>query len=149
LQMLAGMSADGVDDPDLVLAALAHDIGKVLLLTGEDAANVCRKNAPLGSYPDGVGLDAVTLQWNHDEFAYSRLVDWVPPHVAWVVRYHSIWFDECARLMNAQDRVWFEQYLKPFGHYDHDTKTAFSLPSRRIDEWRDVVEEAFPKPIRF
>ena len=40
LQMLDAMEHDRVTDPDLVLAALVHDIGKVLLLFGEDPANV-------------------------------------------------------------------------------------------------------------
>ena len=38
--MLEAMARDGIDDPDLLLAVLIHDVGKLLLVVGEDPANV-------------------------------------------------------------------------------------------------------------
>jgi Myo-inositol oxygenase len=149
LQMLDAMARDHVDDPDLVLAALIHDTGKVLLLTDEDPANITCMNTPIGTYEAGVGLDNVTFQWGHDEFGYTRFVDLVPEHLAWLIRYHSIDVPTCEPLMDARDRQFYERYLRVFAYYDHETKTPFRLPSSRIADYRDIVEDAFPKPIRF
>ena len=148
LQMLDGMARDGIDDPELLIAALVHDLGKLLLLTREDPANVVCMTAPIGSYANGVGLDAVTLQWNHDEFGYSRLGEHVSEPVAWLVRYHSI-LPECMPLMNGRDFAFKKKYLDVFAYYDHETKSAFRLPEARIETYRDLIEDAFPKPILF
>jgi hypothetical protein len=149
LQMIEAMDADGVLTPDLLLAVLVHDLGKLLLLTDEDPANVVCMNAPIGEYPDGIGLDNVVVQWNHDEFAHSRLVGLVPDHISWLVRYHSL--DPVAHrsLMDERDRRYADTYLETFFHYDHDTKSAFRRPSIRIGDYREVVEAAFPEPIPF
>ena len=149
LQMIEAMEADGVLTPDLLLAVLVHDLGKLLLLTDEDPANVVCMNAPIGAYPDGIGLDNVVVQWNHDEFGYSRLVGLVPDHISWLVRYHSL--DPVAHrpLMDERDRRYADTYLETFFHYDHDTKSAFHRPSIRIADYREVVEAAFPEPILF
>jgi uncharacterized protein YciI len=72
VQMIEAMEADGVLTDDRLLAALIHDLGKVLLLTEEDPANIVGMNKPVGDFDDGVGLDNCVLQWNHDEFAFSR-----------------------------------------------------------------------------
>ncbi len=66
--MLDAMDRDGIDDPELLLAVLVHDLGKLLLVAGEDPANVVCMNSPIGEPTPGVGLDQCTFQWNHDEF---------------------------------------------------------------------------------
>jgi uncharacterized protein YciI len=149
LQMIEAMDADGVLTDELLLVALIHDLGKVLLLTDEDPANVVAMNRPVGEHEDGIGLDRATLQWNHDELAWSRLHDLVPDHIGWLIRYHSIDLDSCAALMDDRDRDYHERYLRPFSHYDHDLKSPFALPSTTIAVYRDVIEDAFPQPIRF
>ena len=149
-QVLAGMDRDGVRDPDLILAAIVHDIGKVLLITGEEPEHVVGMNAPIGPHPPGIGLDQTVVQWNHDELAYSRLRDHVPEHVAWLVRYHSLMIDAARPLMDARDRDYLERYLVPFRRYDQGTKSVCALPPRDLlDRARDVVERAFPSPILF
>ena len=149
LQMLDAMADDEADVPDLVLAALIHDCGKVLLLSGEDPANVSCLTVPIGSYAPGVGLDNVVFQWGHDEFAYSRFVEHVPDHIAWLIRYHSVDQDVALPLMDARDRAYYDRYLRPFSYYDHQFKSPFRLPKRALNEYQDVVEDAFPKPVRF
>lgn len=147
-QVVAGMERDGVDDRDLLLAALTHDLGKVLLLVGEAPEHVVGMNTPIGRYPPRVGLDRVVFQWNHDEFIYSRLKDHVPDHLAWLLRYHSIEIPRAAPLMDARDRSYLERYLRPFRRYDQGTKSVCSLPPRDIlAKYRDLVEAAFPGPI--
>jgi hypothetical protein len=149
LQMLDAMHGDGIDDPDLILAVLVHDLGKLLLLTSEDPANVVSMNAPIGEHEPGSGLDRCTFQWNHDEFGWSRLHDHVPDGVAWLVRYHSMDADAVAHLMDARDLAYRERYFDVFTRYDHGTKTPFHLPAVQLDAYRDVVEHAFPEPIPF
>ena len=149
LQMLEGMERDGIDDPDLLLAVLIHDLGKLLLVTGEDPANVVCMNSPIGTPEPGIGLDQCTFQWNHDEFAWSRFRDHVPDGVAWLVRYHSIDADAVAPLMDARDREYRARLFDVFTRYDHGTKTPFHLPTVSLDPYRDLVEDTFPEPIRF
>ena len=70
------------------VAALIHDVGKLLLLTGEDPANVVCTNWPIGEYDDGCGLDQCVFQWNHAE--------------------------QSRHLMDARDRTYNEQCLTAF-----------------------------------
>ena len=51
--------------------------------------------------------------------------------------------------MDERDRRYADTYLETFFRYDHDTKSAFRRPSIRIDDYRDVIEAAFPEPILF
>ncbi len=149
LQVLAAMEADGVTDPDLITAALIHDVGKVLLLTGEAPENVVCFNEPIGPHDAGIGLDQCVLQWNHDEFAYSRLKDQVSDPVAWLVRYHSIDLARCEPLMDARDRAYTARYLRTFQHYDQESKSPYSIPARRIEDYRSQVERLLPRTLVF
>jgi Myo-inositol oxygenase len=151
LQILEAMEIDGTATPDMVLVALVHDLGKVLLTTGEDPANVvCMTNAVEdGSGGAGAGLDHAILQWNHDEFAYQRLRDHVAEDLAWLIRYHSIDVGAVSHLMDKHDLERTERFLLPFAHYDHATKSPYHLPSVGLAAYRDVIEEAFPRRIRF
>jgi len=149
LQILEAMERDGVATRELVLAALLHDIGKILLLTGEAPEHVIGLNEPIGEYEPGVGLDNCVLQWNHDEFAYSRLRDHLPDGVAWLIRYHSIARQSCERYMDARDREYADRYLTVFARYDQGSKSPYALPKKRIDEYRNLIEEAFPQGIIF
>jgi hypothetical protein len=149
LQILEAMETDGTATPDMVLVALVHDLGKVLLTLGEDPANVVCMNRAVGEGTDGVGLDHAMLQWNHDEFAYERLRDHVPDDLAWLIRYHSIEVGAVSNLMDESDLERTERLLLPFAHYDHATKSPYHLPSVNLATYRDVIEEAFPRRIRF
>ena len=149
LQVVEAMESDGVTDPDLLLAALVHDLGKVLLLVGEAPENVVCFNDPIGEFEPGIGLDRCVLQWNHDEFGYSRLKDHVPDPVAWLVRYHSIRIDRCEPYMDARDRDYTERYLRRFQHYDQESKSQFSLPRARIEQYRELLEKSLPRTLLF
>jgi predicted HD phosphohydrolase len=147
-QILTGMEEDGIVDEDMILAALTHDLGKVLLTVGEADENVVCANRPIGDYATGVGLDHVIFQWNHDEFIYSRLKDYVPDHVAWLLRYHSIKLEESRRFMDARDLDYTERYLLPFRRYDFGTKSACFMPRPgAMDAYRSVIERVMPAPI--
>lgn len=149
LQMLEAMERDGVATDEMVLVALIHDLGKVLLLTDEDPANVVCMNGPVGPVEAGVGLDQTLIQWNHDEFAYQRLKDFVAEDVAWLIRYHSIEVDSLGAAMDARDLERTNRILIPFARYDHGTKSPVGLPTASITKYRDVIEAAFPRKIKF
>ena len=130
---------------------LVHDLGKVLLLTGEDPANVVCMNTPDRRTDDRAsGLDQCTFQWNHDEFGWSRFRDHVPDHVAWLIRYHSIDPDACrAADGRARPRVpdALPRRVLPL-RPRHEVAVPPAAASASID-YRDVVEDAFPEPIPF
>jgi hypothetical protein len=149
LQVVQAMEDDRVTDPDMLCAALVHDLGKLLLLHGEMPENVACMNAPIGEYPAGVGLDNCVFQWNHDEFAYSRLKDHVPEHVAWLVRYHSIMLSKCKPLMDERDLDWTRRFLLPFQKYDLKSKSPYAVPRKTLADYKELVEELFPQPILF
>jgi hypothetical protein len=149
LQVVEGMEKDGIDDPDLILAGLIHDLGKVLLLTDEEPENIVCLNKPIGSYEKAVGLENCFFQWNHDEFVYSRLKDYIPDHVAWLIRFHSICISESEPYMDEKDRDYTERYLRVFRKYDEGTKSVFNLPKNGINKYRNMIEKTFPNPILF
>ncbi len=147
LQIIDAMEADGTATEEWLIVALLHDIGKVLLLTGESPENVVCMNKPVSVCAPGGGLDQCTFQWNHDEFAYSRLKDYLPEGLAWLVRYHSIVPDTCETYMNPRDREYRDRYLRPFAKYDHGSKNPIYLPQRHLEDYRHVVERALPPTI--
>jgi hypothetical protein len=148
-QMLDEMERDGVASEAAVLVTLLHDLGKLLLLTGEDPANVVCMNTLVGDPPEGVGLENCLVQWNHDEFAYERLKGLIDDDLAWLIRYHSLEIGTARGVMDDRDVERTSRLLVPFAHYDHATKSPFHLPATPLEKYRDVIEEAFPKPILF
>ena len=145
LQTMEGIELDGIKDPDLLFAAAVHDLGKLLLLADEAPENVVCANRPIGNYKPGIGLDNVVYQWNHDEFVYQRLREFVPDHIAWLIRYHSIDFKQDYELMDARDRRYTEQYLSVFRKYDNGTKSNRHVPRKDIEDYAPVIFEYLPK----
>ena len=143
LQTLEMMIADGVTDEDLLLVAIVHDIGKVLLLTDEDPANVVCMNRFIAGEP-GAGLEQGTTQWNHDEFGYSRLVDVLPRELALLVRYHSVMPHDLEPYLAPSDRAFAERYHRPFFRYDQESKSAVRRPSVRLEDFRSLVGRRLP-----
>jgi hypothetical protein len=149
LQVIEAMTADGTASEEFVLAALVHDLGKVCMLKGEPAENVTYKNSLLATGAPGAGLDQCTLQWSCDDLAWSRLKDYLPPAIAWLVRYHGITPTDCAPYMTAQDRDYVERYLAPFRVYDLYSKSPFARPRSRIEDFRPIIEKYLPPRIVF
>ena len=73
----------------MLLAALIHDMGKILTLLGESDENVDCMNRVI-SYGKG-GLDGLKFQWNHDEYGYEKLRNYnLPNRVMDLVKFHSL-----------------------------------------------------------
>ncbi len=147
LQVAEAMENDGVNDPDLLIAALIHDMGKVLLLTDEAVENVVCLNKPIGKYEKGIGLDHCFFQWNHDEFAYSRLKKHLPDHLSWLIRYHSILIPETEWYMNQRDREYCKKYLTPFRKYDQGFKSVYRIPKKKLADYESLINSYFPEEI--
>lgn len=143
LQVLEMMIAEGVTDEDLLLAALVHDLGTVLLLTDEDPANVVCMNRFIAG-EEGGGLGQGITQWNHDEFAYMRLVDVVPRDVALLIRYHSVMPHDLDPYLATSEREFADRYHGPFFRYDQESKSAMRRPSVRIEDFRGLVGRRLP-----
>lgn len=143
LQVLEMMIAEGVTDEDLFLAALLHDLGKVLLLTEEDPANVVCMNRFIAGEPGG-GLEQGTTQWNHDEFAYMRLAEVVPRDVALLIRYHSVMPPDLEPYLAPSERDFADRYHRPFFRYDQESKSSMRRPSVRIEDFRGLVGRRLP-----
>jgi predicted HD phosphohydrolase len=147
LQVANGMEDDGITDESLIVAALIHDLGKITELVGEKPEYVNGPNEPIGKNEPGCGLDNAIFTWNHDEFAYEKLKDHVPAHVAWLLRYHSLRFDMCRELMDERDNEYYDKYLGIFRKYDLGTKSIFKIPPKRLENYRDLIEKHFPEEI--
>jgi hypothetical protein len=144
LQVLAAMEQDHVEDPVLLAAAMLHNLGKLLLLAGEAPEHVVGSRAPIGAHEPGGGLDQAWLQWNHGEFAYSRIKDDVDEPVAWLVCSHSTVPERCAPLFDARDRTYVARYLTAFRHYDQRFKSPFTLPRKPLAAYRALAARLLP-----
>lgn len=149
LQVVEAMEEDGVTDEDMILSALIHDLGKLLLLTDEKPENIVCMNTVITSHEKGIGLDNCIFQWNHDEFVYDRFKDHVPDNIAWIIRYHSIMISPCLDLMDDRDKHYTEKYLKNFRKYDMGSKSIYNIPDRKLEDYRGLIEKYFSVPIMF
>lgn len=149
-QIVWQMEKDRVEDQDMYLAALLHDLGKVILLNGEEPENVMCGIRPIGEYEPGCGLENIVFQWNHDEFIYSRLKDHLPEHLAWLLRFHSVDIEGIKPFCSPRDLEYVEAYLIPFRRYDSGTKSTHIVPPLDLlAKYEGLIEEYFPRPIRF
>jgi hypothetical protein len=149
LQVVDALQEAGVDDPDLVVAALFHDVGKLLLSVADDPAHVVGPTRMLGDGGVRAGLDRCVFQWGADEYAYGRLVGRVPDHVSWLVRYHSLLERDCRPFMDDRDVEYTERYLQIFQVHDGGSKSWTHVPARGLEHYRGLVEERFPEPLVF
>jgi hypothetical protein len=147
LQVIEGMEKDGICDSDMLIAALVHDLGKILLLFGEQPENIVCVNRVVDQDSEAIGFDNHIFQYGHDEFAYSRLKNYLPDHISWLIRYHSIRLHECDIFMDAKDKEFAEKYLIPFKKYDQGTKSIYVLPEKKIDDYSDLINQYFPGSI--
>jgi len=146
-QVVAAMERNDVTDPDMLLLGVVHDLGKVLLLSGEAPENVVCGTRLIAGGEEGAGLERCVFQFGHGEFLYSRIKDHVPEHVAWVARYHNVDPDRVRHLMDARDRDYSARYLEPFRRFDGGFVSPYYLPKLDLERCRALVERYFPQPI--
>lgn len=148
LQIIDSMKTDGVLNDEFLLMAIIHDWGKLLLLTDEDPANVVCMNKFI-SPPNEKGMHKHVSQWNHDEFAYMRLKDYLTPELSWLIRYHSIMPHNLDGYTDEKDEYLQKKYHSVFYKYDQGSKSPKLRPYSRIQEYRGFIEGVLPSKIIF
>jgi hypothetical protein len=146
LQLLDVMEQDGMDE-SMILCGLIHDIGKILIKFGdEDPINVEAggEKVPLDGSP-GCGFMNCTWRWDHGDFAFMRLKDYLSPEVAWLVRHHSVDLALCEPYMDEYDRRYVDR-LKRFMEYDNH-KDMYAIPRRSLEDYRPLIDRTFPEPV--
>jgi hypothetical protein len=146
LQLAGAMKDDGLDE-SFIFAALVHDLGTLLLLTDEDPINVEAggKKVPLTGKLGG-GLYNCTFRWDHGDFVYLRLKDYVPADIAWLLRYHSMDLKACEPYMDEQDRCYAKRLFEPFERYDAQ-KDMYMLPKWPLEHYQHVLDRFVPNEI--
>jgi hypothetical protein len=148
LQVIEAMRRDGVLDDELLLLALLHDLGKLLLLTEEDPANVVGTNRILTPKAK-TGLHQHVTQWNHCEFGYRRCQPFLPSHLCWTIRYHGLKDEQPFDYMDAGDIQCFNGIMKRFRHYDKSSKSLEIRPVSKLSDYRTFIETRLPERIVF
>lgn len=145
------MKADNITWKKALFLGLMHDFGKILLLFGVEESNVCCSNKVLKSGTPGKGLDQVIVNWNHDEFGYQKLRRYIPPDMAWVIRYHSfsaLLRGELDEYLTVDERSWFP-LLRLLWKYDHMYKSPDHIPIVDLHEVQDIILSFLPPQILF
>ena len=146
------------------LAALIHDLGKLLTLFGEQDGNVDCMNRliqdtlPNASESGPCGLGNMQIQWNHDEYGYQKLRHnpRLPRRVLATVRTHSLreiggpsrrvtkrQWDEFSSHLTPEDKedIPFVMHMRLF---DQKTKRRTDvMPDVDIGEVLQLLEEYF------
>ena len=146
LQLVEIMEDDGMDET-MILCGLVHDLGKLLIKFGdEDPINVEAggEKIPIDGAP-GCGFMNCRFRWDHGDFAFMRLRDYVSPEIAWLVRHHSLDLPRCEPYMDDDDRRLSDR-LERFIAYDN-RKDMYCIPRKTLEDYRPLLERAFPDPI--
>jgi hypothetical protein len=133
---------------EMMVFGLIHDLGELALLKGELPEHVeGGGKRPLTDCPAGIGLDNCVFTWDHSDIVHARLRNYVSENIAWLLRYHSI-TPACVPLMDARDRALYEIYHQTFIPHDR-TYVFYHLPMKQLEDYRGILEEAFPRNVLF
>ena len=104
----------------LILIGFIHDLGKMLVIFGEQQWAVVGDTFPVGCayskkvvfhnffnnnpdirvpayqtkygiYSPGCGFDNLLMSWGHDEYLYHVVKDYLPEEAGYIIRYHSFY----------------------------------------------------------
>jgi hypothetical protein len=140
IQVVDSMLRAGVTDEELLIVAWVHDLGKLLLLTDEDPANVVCLNRVIEGKA-GAGLDNCVCSWNHDEYIYLKLRNLLPERSGWLLRYHSLNLKQTEPYLNQKDRWRLQNWLQPFMGHDKLSKSLYNFPKLDWDFHRRLLEK--------
>lgn len=145
-QVLEAMENENASE-EMKMMGLLHDIGKFLVCVDEKPENIFCGNKVIGKTSFGIGLDNCMFQWNHDEFAYIKLKEYLNYEQLWLIRYHSIYVNETKPFMNKNDIELCDKYLLKFKKYDKHTKSPTHKPQIDLEKYLRIVEKFIPRYI--
>jgi hypothetical protein len=151
LQVAESMERAGINETtnrEMIVFGLIHDLGELALLKGELPEHVeGGGKRPLRKYPAGIGLGNCAFTWDHSDIVHARFRPYVSENIAWLLRYHSI-TPACVLLMDERDRELYKSYHQTFIPHDR-TYVFYHLPAKQLEDYRGLLEEAFPEKILF
>ena len=133
----------GEQDPELLFLGLMHDIGKVLVLFGETQANVMCSTFMVDP---SMGV----VSWNHDELGYQKFCPYLPEHMLWVIRYHSL--DPIPKELEPVDPEKSWSLMKRLKYYDKGFKSMCGVKTFSVEiqeKARMILEQFLPNPMIF
>lgn len=143
IQVVNSMDEAGIKDEDMLVTAWLHDIGKLLLLTDEDPANIVCLNYVIKGNNEA-GLNNCVCSWNHDEFAYIKFGNILSERGAWLLRYHSLNLNIVEPYLSENDKIKIEKWLKPFMLHDRCSKSISYFPRIDISWHQNLLEKHLP-----
>lgn len=146
-QVVEKMEMNNIYNEDFLIAAILHDLGKILLLTDELPQNIVCDNGVIGEHKEKIGWENCITHWNHDEFIYMKLKNHIHKDYSWLLRYHSINLKHSYKYANDYDKNLIEKLLLPFSKYDKLTKSIFNIPKINIDKYKRMIEKHLPKTL--
>lgn len=146
-QVIENMEKENVKDEELIVAAIIHDLGKVLLLTDELPENIVCDNGIVGNYQENIGWKNCITHWNHDEFVYMKFLNYLSNDYLWLIRYHSINIKSAYSYADDYDKRMIEKFLLPFSIHDKNTKSIYKIPKLNLEKYRKIIEKHLPRKI--
>ena len=149
LRAFHSMLDDGVRDETLLFLALIHDIGKVLVLFGEEQHNVMCSTFIIDS--SGDLCENLTISWNHDEFAYQK--SYLDDPILWAIRHHSLneLFSEkkfpCI-LRQPHEKKGYD-LATVLNEHDKGSKGLLYNPTINEALAKEIIYRFLPNPINF
>lgn len=144
-QVINAMEKNNTKDKLIYFAGLVHDLGKLLVLTNEKNSNIFCNNYVLQGKPQ-IGLDNCILTWNHDEYIYIKLRDYLPYEILWLIRYHSIDINSCKVFFSKEDLKLLPSLLE-FKKFDKASKSTINFPALNEDKYINIINSIIPNEI--
>jgi hypothetical protein len=147
---------------DMLIAALLHDLGKMLTLLGEDDAAADCMNVLLCKPAPASGFDSedIVQTFNHDEYGYQKLAPYLGhrKNVLAAMRFHSLREAEgsihAVQGKDLDSRIGYfieaatpdvAAFVKHFRYYDQYTKRVTGIvPTVDWEQIRELFEAEFP-----
>lgn len=153
LQVFQAMINDNIKSEKLLFLALYHDIGKILILFDEEQSNVMCSTFVIYKNRYNNNFNNIIISWNHDEFGYQKLKNYVSKDIAWVIRYHSLtslYENKINYNLSSSEK----KYLKLatiFRKYDRSYKNILNVNISKfnITYAKEIIDKILPNKIIF
>ena len=153
LQVFKAMIDNKINSDKLLFLALMHDIGKILILFNEKQYNVMCNTFIIFEPTYDYCHKNIIISWNHDEFGYQKLKNYIPKDIAWVIRYHSLTslFNKKINCYLTQEEKKYLELANEFRKYDRSYKNIYNVNINlfNITYAKQIIKNILPKKIIF